>query len=282
MPAQTQQNQDLTLSEKMKIVQYLSILPALTIMVFTRRKLGFRMLKPARLIGMAFFLSFINDLTNILPFSHGAGFLFSEVPLVMLIFGFYQRYRRWKELCNGEQWHTLSPGVSYLELLHLPAILTAHRRIYRFVEPFACFVFSMLFGIFFSQPLSRWFAFSAFAMFIFEQSLFEKQLDRDLDILDGLVVAKVQTETVEHFAGPQPDEAQRTIEETAGIPTGVAFDIHRQIEKLRAQQAVRPEKMPSEPVRQYVQVVVAVPNPATLPPPAAPDNMVKDAPDNPP
>jgi hypothetical protein len=38
-----------------------------------------------------------------------------------------------------------------------------------------------------------------------------------LDILDGLVAAEVQTETVEHFAGPQPDEERRTLEDTAGI-----------------------------------------------------------------
>jgi hypothetical protein len=82
----------------------------------------------------------------------------------------------------------------------------------------------MFFGIFFSQPLARWFALSSFCLFIFEQTLFEKQLDRDLDILDGLVAAEVQNETVKHFEGPQPDEEQRTLEDTAGIPTGVSFD----------------------------------------------------------
>jgi hypothetical protein len=289
MPAQAQPNNDLTLSEKMKIVQYLAILPALTIMVFTRRKLGFRMLKPARLIGMAFFLSFLNDLSNLLPFSHGAGVIFSEFPLVMLIFGFGQRYRRWKELCRGERWHTYSPGISWLELLPLPAMLKAHRRIYRFVEPISCFIFSMFFGIFFSQPLARWFAFSAFAMFIYEQSLFDRQLDRDLDILDGLVAAEVQTQTVDHFAGSQPDEEQRTMEETAGIPTGVAFDIHKQIETLRAKQTVEDEKSKAEAfVRQVQQVKMAAgamprditPSVTQLLPPA-PDNMVKDPPDNP-
>jgi hypothetical protein len=242
MPSQTQRSDDLTLTEKMKIVQYLSILPAITIMVFMRRKVGFRMLKPSWLIGMAFFLMFINDLTVALPFVHPAGTIFYEFPYVMLLFGFFQRYRRWRDLCSGQRWHTLSPGISYLELLPLPAFLRAHRRIYRFLDPLACFIFSMFFGVFFSEPLARWLAFSSFALFIYEQALFERQLDRDLDILDGLVAAEVQTETVEHFAGPQGDEESRTLEDTAGIPTGVAFDIHRQIETRRAQQAMRPEK----------------------------------------
>jgi hypothetical protein len=281
MPSQ-QQNQDLTLSEKMKIVQYLAIFPAITIMVFMRRKVGFRMLKPSRLIGMAFFLWFIGDVFSLLPFTKPPGFIYDRFPLLLLAVGFLERYRRWRELCNGERWHTMSPGISYFELLPLPAILKSHRRIYRFVDPAACFIFSMLFGIFFSQPLARWFAFSSFALFIYEQTLFEKQLDRDLDILDGLVAAEVQNETVKHFEGPQPDEEQRTLEETAGIPTGVSFDIHKQIELRRAKErAAAPVTLTKEtpPVRQYVQVNV-LPGRDNLPPPP-PDNLIKDAPDNP-
>jgi hypothetical protein len=290
MASQSQRTEDLTLSEKMKIVQYLSILPAITIMVFMRRKVGFRMLKPSRLIGMAFFLWIIGDIFSMLPFTQPAGFIYDRFPLLLLVVGFYQRYRRWKELCNGERWHTLSPGISYFELLRLPPVLRAHRRIYRFLDPAACFIFSMFFGIFFSQPLARWFAFSSFCLFIYEQTLFEKQLDRDLDILDGLVVAEVQAETVKHFEGPQPSEEQRTLEETAGIPTGVAFDIHRQIELRRAKErAAAPVTLTKEtqPVRQYVQVnMMAAPDnpppiPQSLPPPIPPDNMAKDAPDGP-
>jgi hypothetical protein len=284
--ASQSRNEDLTLSEKMKIVQYLAILPAITIMVFMRRKVGFRMLKPSRLIGMAFFLWIIGDIFSLLPFTKPPGFIYDRFPLLLLAVGFLERYRRWKELCNGERWHTLSPGISYFELLPLPAILKAHRRIYRFVDPAAVFIFSMFFGVFFSEPLARWFAFSSFALFIYEQTLFEKQLDRDLDILDGLVASEVQAETVKHFEGPQPGEEQRTLEETAGIPTGVAFDIHRQIELRRAKEkAAAPVTLTKEtpPVRQYVQVNVmpARDNPPPLPPPVPPDNMVKDEPQNP-
>jgi hypothetical protein len=271
----------------MKIVQHLSILPAITIMVFMRRKVGFRLLKPTWLIGMAVFLWFINGVcnTDFLILSP-CGYIFAKFPWVMLAMGFGQRYFRWRDLCQGVRWHTFSPGISYFELLPLPAFLRAHRRIYRFLDP-ACFVFSMFFGVFFSRPVARWIAFSSFALFIYEQALFEKQLDRDLDILDGLVAAEVQTETVEHFAGPQPEEKQRNLEATAGIPTGVAYDIHRQIEQRRAKErAAAPVKAPREtpPVRQYVQVNVLwsqdslapeKPKPK-LPPP---DNMAKDAPD---
>src|ERR1700719_3332089 len=117
MPSQPQRSQDLTLSEKMKIVQYLAIFPAITIMVFMRRKVGFRMLRPSRLIGMAFFLWFIGDLFSLLPFTNPPGFIYNRFPLLMLAVAFLERYRRWRELCNGQRWHTLSSGISYLELL---------------------------------------------------------------------------------------------------------------------------------------------------------------------
>jgi hypothetical protein len=69
----------------------------------------------------------------------------------------------------------------------------------------------------------------------------------DLDILDGLVAAEVQGETVEHFTGEQPDEQQRSLQQTAGIPTGVAFDIHKQIELRRSKQrAAETENMARE------------------------------------
>jgi hypothetical protein len=246
MPQQSQPQQELTLSEKMKVVQWLAIFPAITIMVFMRRKVGFRMLKPSWLIGVAMFLWFINGVCNIdFLIFHPAGTLFAEFPLLMLLVAFFQRNRRWQEISRGERWHTLSPGISYFEMLPLPAMLKSNRRIYRFLDPAACFVFSMFFGMFFSQPLARWFALSSIALFIFEQTLFEKQLDRDLDILDSLVAAEVQTETVKHFTGAQPGDHQRTLEETAGIPTGVAFDIHRQIELLRAKQTA--EATPAKP-----------------------------------
>jgi hypothetical protein len=294
MPAQQIPQQELTLSEKAKIVQNLAGYPALTMLVFIRRKVGYRMLKPSRLITMAFILKFVGGLTSIIPFATPVGEIYSEFPVVMLAFGFFQRWRRWKELCNGERWHTMSPGISYLEVLPLPAFLRAHRRIYRFVEPFSLFIGSMLIGMFFSQGLGRWVFFCSFCLFIYEQAVYERQLDRDLDVLDGMIAAEVQKETVEFFEGEQPVEKERTIQETSGIPTGVAFDIHRQIEKLRAKQTAEQEKSQAEAfVRQVEQIKVAAaatamprditPAIAELAPPA-PDNLVRElppvAPDN--
>jgi len=68
----------------------------------------------------------------------------------------------------------------------------------------------------------------------FEQALYERMLEPDLDILDELVAAEIQSETAKHYEGPQADQKQLQLVETAGIPTGVAPDIHRQVELRKA------------------------------------------------
>jgi hypothetical protein len=52
--------------------------------------------------------------------------------------------------------------------------------------------------------------------------------------LDGVVTAEVQSETARLFEGPQADQKQMRFDETAGIPTGIAPDIHKQVELRKA------------------------------------------------
>jgi hypothetical protein len=74
-------------------------------------------------------------------------------------------------------------------------------------------------------------------LYVYEQNLYDKMLANDLDTLDGLIAAEVQGETVKHFESGQTAEAQQqSLEETAGIPTGLAPDIHKQVELRRAKQ----------------------------------------------
>jgi hypothetical protein len=94
-----------------------------------------------------------------------------------------------------------------------------------------------------TRQLGVWILFSALALFFYEQALNERQLERDLDILDGLVTAEVQSETAKHFEGPQADQKQMQLEETAGIPAGIAPDIHRQVELRKAKRAPAPDNL---------------------------------------
>jgi hypothetical protein len=79
-----------------------------------------------------------------------------------------------------------------------------------------------------SHGLGMWVSFSGFALFMVEQFSYEKDLERALDTVDGLIESEVQQQVVEHFdeGGPQPTPRSRplSIEETAGVPTGIAPD----------------------------------------------------------
>jgi hypothetical protein len=62
----------------------------------------------------------------------------------------------------------------------------------------------------------------------------------------GLVAAEVQSEVAQHYDGPQADQKQMQLEQTAGIPTGVAPDIHRQVELRKAKRAAAPDNLVTE------------------------------------
>ncbi len=97
-----------------------------------------------------------------------------------------------------------------------------------------------------TRQLGAWILLSSLALYIYEQALYERQLERDLDMLDGLVTAEVQSETAKHFEGPQADQKQMRLEDTAGIPTGIAPDIHRQVELRKAKRAAAPDNLATE------------------------------------
>jgi hypothetical protein len=175
------------------------------------------------------------------------GFLMVAYALAMLGLGLFQRWQRWKELCNGERWHTFSPGISHLETLPWPPFMKSHRRVNRFVDPAAVAIVALLVGFLLSHGLGAWLFFSAFFLYVFEQDLYEKQLNHDLDTLDGLFAAEVQAEVVDIFKdGQTAEQKQQTLEETAGIPTGLAPDIHRQVELRRAKRKPAPDDLAPE------------------------------------
>jgi hypothetical protein len=178
----------------------------------------------------------------------------------MLGLGMFQRWKRWHELCHGDHWHTYSPGISYLEYLPLPVYFRSHYRINRFLDPVTVLIAGLLIALFLSHGLGLWIMFSALSLFVFEQDLYEMALNHDLDLLDGMSVSKAQGALLKFFEGDGSQYRKLTVEDTAGVPTGLAPDIHRRVEILRTQEEADAQK--------------------TVPkPPSPPDNMAKDPPE---
>jgi hypothetical protein len=244
---QNQKWEDMAWFEQVDLLRKLSLFPAITVMVFIRRRIGFRLLNPTWLIVLTFimvvFTAFLPDSVNE---SFGFGTLLRIYALAMLGLGLFQRWQRWKELCSGKRWHTYSPGISYLEMLPLPPFLKFQRRVNRFLDPAAVAIIGFIIGVAFSHGLGVWIMFSAFFLYVYEQTLHEKQLAHDLDILDSMVSAEVQAETSKFFADGGTPENQPTIEDRAGIPTGLAPDIAKQVESRRAKRPPPPDNLAPE------------------------------------
>ena len=93
-----------------------------------------------------------------------------------------------------------------------------------------------------SHGLGLWVIFSAFWLYVMEADIFQTQLNRELDTLDGLFDSEVQGEVVQRYAGRDSNAitAPPTLAETSGVPTGVSGDIAKQIALRRAKRIAVP------------------------------------------
>jgi len=217
-----------TFSEKVDMLRKVAIFPALTVMIFLRRGIGFRLLKTNWLVVLALIMIAVTLVFPAAAAPFGPALII--YALAMLGWGLYQRWQRWVDITHGVRWHTYSPGVSYLEAISWPVFFQSHRRVNRFIDPLAVVIVGIL-ALLVSRLLGLWIEVAGLFLFVYEQQLYEVMLNANLDTLDGLIAAEVQGEAVKHYQQAQPTEKSRSIDETAGIPTGVAPDI----EKLLAQ-----------------------------------------------
>lgn len=225
----------MTWKQKADVGAWLLSFPALTVMIFLRGKTGFRQLKPGRLVVMWFLLLMLATFGGMDSFSSLASFDGSNTSKAlalfawaMLIFGVVQRRMRWNDLKSGVRLHTYARGVPWLAKF----VPLSENIVQRFIDPAVCFLFGLV-VLLLSRPLGMWLIFSGLALYMVEQYVYEKQLEQHLDTLDGLVDSEVQGENVQHFEGAQPEQKQRSLEETAGIPTGIAPELEVQIQKRR-------------------------------------------------
>ena len=228
--------------------------PALTVMIFMRRKIGYRFLSPMKLQFMTLFviaLSAVSIVTtaNPAPVTVGSYSITPPAPnptglampfivfaVAMLVTGMVKRWLQWRDIKKGVSWHTYSRGISWFAFLPLSDSI-----IKRYVDPAVVAIVGLLVMIPF-RWLGYYIIFSAFCLFIFETWDYEQQLNRMLDTRDSLVDSEVMSENVDYYSGKGKAE-QRPLEQTAGIPTGIAPDIEVQIQKRRNRKAQVPDNL---------------------------------------
>jgi hypothetical protein len=235
MNQQTPKWKDMPIQGKIEIAQLIAFFPALTLMAFTRHRIGFRMVKPHVLLCLALLLAIG---PNLMATDHRAApVIFAAAMLAM---GIYHRLARWRGLCKGERWHTRATGISWLEWLPLPAFLGKERRIYRFLEPIGCFLVGLLVILLGLRSVGLCIIVASTALIIWEQGDYDRHLNRLLDLYDGLIDAEVQQQITAHYRQPAAQPLDMKL--TAGLPTGLGKDIEANVEELK-RRAENPDEL---------------------------------------
>ena len=191
--------------------------PALTVMVFLRKDLGFRLESaPAacrhRLPGCC--VSVFAQQGN----SDANPMMLLFFALAFFVLGIVQWINAWFRLNRGVRQHSYYIGTSLYEFRRLPEFIHRNRRFSRFIDPLLC----MLAGLVFypiSHAMTAWLFLSALSLRTIEYAVHQKYRDMDLDTIDGMIMAERQGQTVEYFLENAEGTAQRP--QSPGIPTGL-------------------------------------------------------------
>jgi hypothetical protein len=220
----------------------LASFPALTLMVFMRRKVGYRQLTLGALFGMALLLYVLNAIGNFhigLPMVGNIGASSQSeslkyFALVFLLVGLWKRRLRWRGLLSGERWHTFSRGISYFEFLGIRL-----DKVYRFVDPGVGFLSGLVLQKLGITGLGLWVSFAAVCWVAVEGYSHERQLDNELTLMDTWLESEMHGHTVEHFEGQAEGQgSSRSLADTGGISTGADAALSAEIFRRRKQQPV--------------------------------------------
>jgi len=222
--------EELPLGQRVQIVRNLMPYPALTVMVFLRRDLGYRIVNPVWMFGTMIFEIVASVLLHP-PTGINTLFIFAIVSFSL---GMFQRFKRWRELDRGVRQHSYYIGTSRFRFAWLPMFLQKNRRVERFIDPFICFIPGMVL-LFYYPGIGFWLAMSGACLRVFEADVYEKEQHQNLDIVDGLIVSEIQGQVVEKF---EDSPTNGKTQPASGVPTGVGDDIHEHIKRRKAKQTI--------------------------------------------
>lgn len=234
--------QGMSWNQRFQFIRLASFIPALMAMIFTREKLGYRLIKMNVLIGLSIILLIVPELWPqiVKPF----GFVMDIYAIALPGIGFVQRQKRWYSLCRGVRYFTYSMGFSFLEKLPLHVFFRKNRRVQRFLDPFVVVCAGLLIGILLNHLLGVMIALSGVGLFIFENDLFERIVNRDLDLMDNFTASEVSMQVVKMFEAGESQEAIEEVSKNAGeVSTGIAPDIKRQIQMRKAKRLNAPDNL---------------------------------------
>ncbi len=211
----------LSLFEKSRLLQAWATYPALTILVIWRSDVGSRLVTAP---GTAVVFLLMLLIAAVCP-PHSRPVFLAGYTGFFLLGCLFQRFKRWREFRKGVRQHSYSIGSTGFNpwlLRFVPNFVLRHRLIERFIEPPLFGYLGWLCCTYLSTALGGWLIFAAICFFITEASVTERERERQMDMVDGLVASEVQSETVERFSPPADSHAAHSDDV---IRTGVSDDI---------------------------------------------------------
>jgi len=225
MPYQNTNNS--SMSQRNASAEWLTGLPALTLMVLTRKDIGYRLLRPVRLLLVTAILAIVAILA--MPDSNNPG------PGALLIFavvvfasGMSQRIRGWRQLDQNIFDHSYYIGTSRLEwVIPWPQFMLRHRRVARYVEPLVWVALGILLMPIMAL-LGFWLLLAGLCLRVYEDSIFRRERNRDLDIADSVIISQRHAQVVrsQEAAAPLPEPPQEDF--AAGIGPDILEQLKRQ------------------------------------------------------
>ena len=252
-----QQQQGTTIAQKIEIGANIAFTIAFPVMVLLRRRMGYRFISQPRLIvaalifwalatfvaGSAASVAAANKActgelgstctyptsTEITAASYGSNaWLIIVFTLAFLAWGLLSRWLRWQDIKKGINWHSKSRGISWFQKI----VPLSDSNIKRFIDPLATLLVGCLFYFTHFQTLiGLYLIIAAFCLFAWEAYDYERSINLMLDQLDALIDSEVISENTEYYMQPNPK--QRPLDQTAGIPTGVAPDLQAALERRK-------------------------------------------------
>jgi hypothetical protein len=209
--------------------QWFCQFPALTCMIWLRPGIGYRLLHPLKLFivtGLLFSIAVLAAEGH----SDARPMDLAVFAMLTFVIGLVHRIRRWRDLNNGLTQLSVDIGSSPFNFQWLPRFARRNRRCARYVDPL--FIAGIGVALLpFSRALAMWLLFSGACLRMFEHSVFQRQRNRDLDLVDSIMLTEDQARTVEIYeqirsaSNGQPDQ---------GLPSGLGSDIEAQIKRRKA------------------------------------------------
>ena len=208
-----------TWQQRKNLFLFLAEFPALTLMLFLRRRIGFRLVPVWRVVLLGGGLLLLCNPT--VPENHQGPYYpvwLAYFGVGVLILGCHQHGQRWRDLKRGVKWHSYHRGISIFSWL--PFIPEYNIR--RFIDPFFCFGMGYLALRYVSPALGFYLIVAAICLRAIEDEVHKLSLERHLDVQDSMISSEIVDETVQHY---EKSPAAQQEPRSGSVATGLSPEL---------------------------------------------------------